>query len=223
VPDLIPAIKDPEFRADAVLALGAIGPAAKDAVPSLISVMQCKPGYWDVPPPSRFSGDKVRENATYDLALIGPPAVVTPVLIEAYKKDTPGSINALERLGAPAVPPLLEMLKDHAASVGKRNGILNIFMGMGPQAAAAVPDIIPMIDDNANLANASLALGAMGPAAKDAVPALIAILHKDYGSAGMDAILGLTSKECAAEGLEGIGTPEALAAAKEYRASIADK
>jgi GNAT superfamily N-acetyltransferase len=77
---------------------------------------------------------------------------------------------ALSKIGAPAIPALISLLRNDRGL----NGL--VFSEMGPAAKDAVPDLILLLesaDDSIRL-NADIvrAIGAIGPAAKDAVPAL---------------------------------------------------
>ena len=110
VPSLIHALhaKKAERRRDAALALGAMGPDAKDAVPALIDVLKTD------------SDHGVRLFAAASLGAIGPDARDSvPALIDALKADSDIVVRrtAASALGAigpdakDAVPALLDVLK----------------------------------------------------------------------------------------------------------------
>jgi HEAT repeat protein len=82
----------------------------------------------------------------------------------------------LIRLGEPAVPGLIEMLKDPDPRV--RGLAASTFWGMGGKARSAVPALAEALSDPdpAFRTQIAMALENMGPDAKDAVPALIKAL-----------------------------------------------
>jgi HEAT repeat protein len=82
----------------------------------------------------------------------------------------------LIRLGEPAVPGLIEMLKDPDPRV--RGLAASTFWGMGGKARAAVPALAEALSDPdpSFRTQIAMALENMGPDAKDAVPALIRAL-----------------------------------------------
>jgi HEAT repeat protein len=221
VPELMAAVKNPQLREIAILALGAIGPGAKPAIPVLKSVIRMDPEYWTAPPPARFQEDRPRQYAMGSLAKIG---VEPEFLIQALKDDAPGAQDALGHAGVAAVPALCGIIRDPSTPVTLRNAVVRVFTAMGRPAAPAVPDLIFLLRDNNARIIAIYALGAIGPDAKDAVPALIAIVKyerpKDPRSKTptTDALIDISDQFAAADALEEIGTPEALAAVKEYKA-----
>jgi hypothetical protein len=155
------------------------------------------------------------------LAKIG---VEPEFLIQALKDDAPGAQDALGHAGVAAVPALCGIIRDPSTPVTLRNAVVRVFTAMGRPAAPAVPDLIFLLRDNNARIIAIYALGAIGPDAKDAVPALIAIVKyerpKDPRSKTptTDALIDISDQFAAADALEEIGTPEALAAVKEYKA-----
>lgn len=82
----------------------------------------------------------------------------------------------LIRLGEPAVPGLIEMLKDPDPRV--RGLAASTFWGMGGKARAAAPALAEALSDPdpSFRTQVAMALENMGPDAKDAVPALITAL-----------------------------------------------
>ena len=101
-------------------------------------------------------------------------------LIEDLKgadKEKSGQANlALIRVGAPAVPAVLELL---ATDDPRLRGLaLSTLWGMGPKAESAVPNLAETLTDpDPEMRNgAAMALENMGPSAAAAVPALIKAL-----------------------------------------------
>jgi hypothetical protein len=121
--------------------LGQMGPAAKDAIPTLVEMLLREPR----------PGDSLADNSAIALGKIGPDAV--PALIRVLQ----------DRKATVAWP--------HAASAVK---------AIGPPAREAVPALVDVAKaPNKDVLTPCLAvdaLGAIGPAAKDAVPALIDLL-----------------------------------------------
>lgn len=81
--------------------------------------------------------------------------------------------EALGRIGAAAVPHLVEALSSHDPQV--RRKAVEVLGRMGPDAAEAVAALVPLLDDpDERVRKAAIrTLGQIGPAAKDAVPALM--------------------------------------------------
>jgi HEAT repeat protein len=121
----------------------------------------------------------VRVAAARGLAALPPaPDIMMPIwekaLKDADETTLAHALDALARLGAPAVPRLLiglqnEKFRPHALQVLKQ---------IGPAAAPATGALAGLIDDadEATARSAILALAAIGPGAKDAVPALVKAL-----------------------------------------------
>jgi HEAT repeat protein len=84
--------------------------------------------------------------------------------------------DALGRIGAAAVPALVQALQSPDANV--RLKAVEVLGRMGAEATDAVPQLIKLLDDPdpAVRKAAARTLGLVGPAAKDAVPALIRAL-----------------------------------------------
>jgi hypothetical protein len=107
--------------------------------------------------------------------------------------DQDAAEDALGRIGAAAVPALVQILRGPDQQARKK--AIEVLGRMGDEAAAAVPDLIPLLDDPDPQIRKSTArtLGQIGPSAKDAVPALMRTLleptnrtsaaHTDVGRA----------------------------------------
>ncbi len=87
--------------------------------------------------------------------------------------DQDAAEHALGRIGAVAVPMLVEALRSPDAAIRQR--AVEVLGRMGSEAASAVPALIPLLDDaNPDVRrSAARTLGLIGPGAKDAVPSLI--------------------------------------------------
>lgn len=224
---------DPEVRRKACVVLGSLGPVAKPAVPSLMTMLD-------------DTDDVVRERAVGALGAIGiPQAEIVAALTKAMHDPAP---NVRYRAAAQfafhipvtvaAVPSLMELRNDQDKSVaslaevalehagqnerrdvanlvsllerpGEKDYALQQLAQLGPDAADAAPVLISILKDPLALNRylAAEALRAIGPAAEEAVPELIGALHDP------DPIV----IESAAEALDAIGTPEALKALEPLR------
>src|SRR5687768_6826209 len=86
----------------------------------------------------------------------------------------------LSEIGEPAIPALIDLVRDHDGPV--RSGALDVLGKMGPRAASAVPELIEMLNDGPTglRLRVARALGTMGPTAEPAVPSLTPLLrHPD--------------------------------------------
>jgi HEAT repeat protein len=151
--------EDPESRAEAAKALGALGPDAKSAIPDLAKAL---------------NNDEVRVEASEALGHMGSEAV--PALVRALGERSMGARRragaALAAIGAEAVPALREALKDRNPRVRQEAAVA---LGMmGPAAADAVGDLAALLKDDEKWVRiyAAQALGDIGPSAKGAVAAL---------------------------------------------------
>jgi HEAT repeat protein len=110
-----------------------------------------------------------------------PPEAQVPGLIADLQNPDPevsGKANlALIRLGEPAVPQLVEMLKSDDVRI--RTLAVTAFWGLGEKGRAAVPALAATLGDPVDSVRvgAAMALDNMGPPAKDAVPELIRSLR----------------------------------------------
>jgi HEAT repeat protein len=87
--------------------------------------------------------------------------------------DQDAAEDALGRIGAPAVPALMDALRSADPIVRKK--AVEVLGRMGEDAAPAVPALTALLDDPdfGVRKAAARTLGQIGPDAKDAVPALI--------------------------------------------------
>jgi len=162
------------------------------------------------------TGDRnVRIEAAKELAKMGPAAKdAVPALVAALKEEDPERSlhievsNALEKIGAAAVPALIEALKDREAYTRRRAAM--ILGEIGPPAKDAVPALVAALKDESLWVRAYAARalgggfftvlpwdvlgsqlvfitraetrGGIGPEARAAIPALIEALedHNEF-------------------------------------------
>ncbi len=183
IPVLLQAMKSEQvsIRQEAVVALSAIGPGAKEAMPAVVAALADR----DL---------EVRKLAFGALDKMRPATV--PALAEGLK-DERVRYDALELLGRigpgakAAVSAVAETLKDKSDPVRYQAAIT---LGkIGPEAKAAVPALALALLDEARRVDepfgkgyvlrdfTAVALGQIGPDAKAAVPALIeVVLWRDF-------------------------------------------
>jgi len=92
------------------------------------------------------------------------------------------AVDAIARIGAPAVPALIQSLSD--PDPGVRTQAARALARMGDTAKPALPELIQALrdpDEGVRIA-ATKALGQMGPTAAPALPALIDLLKTPDGS-----------------------------------------
>lgn len=173
VPVLLPLLKDESLRVqdETMDTLTKLGPEAKDALPTLFEIAKDK-------------ASDLRPNALYAIAVVGPDHKdVIPMLISALE-DKDGSVqkfavNALAHIGPPAkaaIPALSKVLR------AKENDWLldfaiDAFAKIGVEDKEVLPILIQALEPgNECHSSAAKALGEIGPAAKQAVPALLKLL-----------------------------------------------
>ncbi len=171
VKDLIAELNSPDaaVRLQAIDQLGARGGKAAEAAPALASLLK------DADP-------SVRRHAVQALLAIRPdPKVMLPIFIKLMDDSDPGVhariLNAITDIGEPAVPRLIEALKNEKAAYWA----CIVLRGMGPTAKAAAPALAGMLKDpRPEIREAAvLALGAIGDAAAAFVPQIAAALNDE--------------------------------------------
>lgn len=87
------------------------------------------------------------------------------------------TIDTLARIGKPAVPALVEALRDPNPDL--RDQAALALARIGPQAEEAVPDLIAALNDDNEVVRKDVvrALGQVGPQAAVAIPELIDVLR----------------------------------------------
>jgi HEAT repeat protein len=104
------------------------------------------------------------------LRAIGEPQGLKP--FEQWTEQEAAK-DALGRIGAAAVPPLIDALRDRDPAV--RLKAIEVLGRMGEDAGAAVPELVRLLDDpDIDVRKAAArTLGRIGPAAQTAVPSLM--------------------------------------------------
>lgn len=203
-PQLIDALKgkDTGLRIGAAKALGGMGPAAKDAIPTLIENL----GHSDqdlrtevieslgligadaVPALKDSLGGNdphIREGSARALASIGEAAAPAgDKLLERAGQETDATaraaiLSALPKIGLPAakvLPPLIAALKSDDEA--QRHSATNAILLIHPAAKTAVPAVTALLKDPAQAERAAYVLGRFGEDAKDAIPALLDLVLK---------------------------------------------
>ena len=199
--------KDVETRREAVIALAGIGPAAKSAVPELITLMDDKEfpnrgaaafalgkiGSKDAAEPLKKSLEAtdpmLRLASVWALLQLDPgnddyAKIAVPRLAAALSNDRPRvrreAAIALGKLGpkaSGAVKELQTAMHDEIHDV--RTEAIVALAEIGAASEPAVPDLTALINngDPANHQPACYALGRIGAGAKPAVPALHRLLQ----------------------------------------------
>lgn len=209
VPELLSLLNEPDrmTRVYTLWALGAIGPAAEEAVPVLLDVLRCEPIATDGIPAAEALGN------------IGPAsAKAVPIIIEKIRSRTcPWDLPLVVALGnigsRDAVPVLAEVAQGQHVSraVGatslseelRRHKAVDALERLGPSAGAAVPVLVRLLQAPETGGRTGRyfterlirALAAIGPEAMEAVPTLRGIADRQgpQGSASA-AIVKILSK-----------------------------
>ncbi len=233
VPSLVEALRDEEqrVRLAAIDALGKIGPAAESAIPVLRRiVLDNAAGAWTAidalgrigtpaaPTPTELLSHKdadVRRFAAQEFARIGPDAkAAVPVLAKLLKDDDVDvrleaavALYAIDGRIDESTPVLVEGLKVSPRYVS--GAVIRI----GPPAKAVLPALIKLVretDDEQVRVRAVMALGYIGPEAKDAVPLLLELAGPMEGVTWFPSIhaLGLIGRPAVPALVETLTDPE---------------
>ncbi len=171
VPALVGALddRDPEVRAAAAGALGALGGAAEPAVPGLAGSL-------------RDEQEAVRTAAAAALGALGPRSRAAAPALFAALDDPRANVRATAAQALARLELTAEWVSSLAKALGNSDGYVRAFAAwslgnLGPGARDAVPALVEALgpDDTANVVAAALAR--IGPAADQAVPALVADLR----------------------------------------------
>ena len=213
VPGLMRALDDENrsVRISALRALATIGPGARSAVPRLVALLAGK-------------DEADRESAAGALGQIGPEAEsAIPALIEflgsnsshrnwSSSKAGPQhpAARALAKIGAPAVPTLINALGDDREFV--RSEAAGALGEIGPEAMAATSALIKIAlsDKDSARRRATDAIERIGAKEEELVPGLVQVLLHSSERA----------RVCAADRLAKIGTK---AGAALYALALATK
>ena len=173
VPALAKALDDnhPRVQTSALFALMHLGPAAREAVGSLIQAAE--------------DGNELRPLAMSALGSIGPDAAAAvPFLIEAAKDDDDvrySAVSALSSLGPAAresIPTLIGLLGHEEPDV--RQHVARCLGDLGRNAAAAVPALLALlVDDDLEVRDTALeALMEVDPTSVATVDPLVNLLER---------------------------------------------
>ena len=160
---------DAMVRAYAAHALGEIGPAAQSAAPALVKAVTDQDA-------------TVRRNALAALRRIdAPPEVTLPLMMKTLEESDPAAVlpalQALAEAGEEGLPRLRGALKHPQASYWA----CLVVREMGPKAKELTPDLTALLDHEylETRIQALMALGAIGPDAKAAVPQILNALQQE--------------------------------------------
>jgi HEAT repeat protein len=157
IPLLLEPLKDAGgtariYRSTVPITLGIIGPPAKAAIPALVELLKTEDPEPDHPEAHLWTA--ARANAAYALGTIGPA-------------DRPTALAAL-----------LDAVRDTRGRI-RANALVSLStlgLGTGPEARAAVPILVQVLEDWKDLVESQQAaaelVGSIGPPARAAVPAL---------------------------------------------------
>jgi HEAT repeat protein len=191
VPILIEKLKDPELSQDVALTLGYMGAAAEPAVPSLVKALRGEDGGLALRVPDVLG-------QLGPVAKAAVPALIEEVKNGDYGAAAARALGRIGRDAQPAVPTLRAAAKagsvtaagalwetNHqkeevlpvllrALKQGRMDAdIFQIIGQMGPEAKQLVPDLIAFVrreeKDELLTEGPIIALGEIGPAAKDAI------------------------------------------------------
>ncbi|MBI4612068.1 MAG: HEAT repeat domain-containing protein [Planctomycetes bacterium] len=164
VGELVKALADKSdsVRGEAVMTLQRIGSGAKEALPALVKCL-------------KDENDNVCSLAANAIAEIGGEeavGLVRPLLRDRDTAVRRRAVGLLGRLGAAAVPSLVDATKDREQDI--KMAAIERLGQLGPDAKSAVSALTALVrdPDPQIKALAANALGEIGPDAKSALPAL---------------------------------------------------
>ena len=170
---------DRSLSVQAALTLGTIG---SNSVPALIECMQSSDPY-------------VRSMCVYSLGLIGPDAAQASAILARALTDQKSisqqAIQALARLGRPAVPKILRLLNSPETKV--RIAAVQSLGMMASGGRPAIPALISCLSDpDAEVRlNAAFSLGTIRPGGSNVVSALALALADPHRLVQINAAHGL--------------------------------
>jgi HEAT repeat protein len=161
-----------EAKSGAAYDLSRLGPKAKAAIPSLRGALTDQ----------RL---QVRIDAAVALVFIAPPAPeAVPVLIDALEHHPEEGYQVPEALGRlgpdakAALPTLIGLVRGGTPGSGDVEALAQV----DPEGKVCVPALVTALGDKDPSVSdaAARALGLLGPAASEAIPALAATLKRDF-------------------------------------------
>jgi HEAT repeat protein len=177
-PEIVPALrrilqdKDEETRLHAIIELGNLGSKGAPAVPELTHILQ------------HDEKENLRSNVVSSFGLIGPRAeAAVPLLIgclasqdHLVRGNAAFSLGKIGPASSPAMPALRKALHDQKAFV--RAHVALALWRIGKEKAPLAPLVEDLQSNDFGDYVAAMALGEMGPSAKEAIPELLKILMK---------------------------------------------
>jgi HEAT repeat protein len=173
VPKLLDVLADASsgfgLKDASIEAIGAIGPAAKASLPTLMKFV-------------KGSDESLRRTAIRAVIDLGPAAAgELPALVQTgLRISSSYASSLLERaggkLGRAAVPTLLEYLAGEDREL--RRGAVRGLGALGKDAGPEVPKLLERLDDEYVRRDVFAALRSIGPAAAAAIPKMIELIDK---------------------------------------------
>jgi HEAT repeat protein len=173
--------EDPAARLKAADALGKLGPAAADAIPSLIKTLH-------------DDHEPLRLNAAYALGAVGAAATAPLIdtLGDTIEHAGLDAAYALSAIGTPAVEALIAAVGDDNSA---RRAYAAYALGdIGPAAGSAAAEAVAGLagdTDEVVRRNTAEALGTMQVASAKVVKALARLVNDEDGQAGYQAAYSL--------------------------------
>jgi HEAT repeat protein len=214
---LIEALKshDPLVRYHAAAVLGEIGADAQASIPALVGILR------EVPAPNGPDPAGQATEALGEIAPATPQAGEAVTALIAFFRDTTSDLRRMQAAGAlarfgpeftaPAVPVLLDVLKETAGKAGPPAPTVCAAIGRAapgtPWADKAVEALSAALDSRWGFtrSEAASALARIGPRARSALPRLSALEKNDPEPAVRSAASSAASR---IGGASDQGTPE---------------
>jgi HEAT repeat protein len=176
--------EDAEIRKTAAQSLGKIGAAAAEAIVPLIALLN-RP--YQRPSGSKLTKEDQARNAAADaLGKIGPAAAdAVPSLINVMRDGRNRGFRhcaqvPLERIGAAAIPALIEALNTDTEVEFFHSSVADVLRNIGPTAVPVSTLIHALHHKELGVREfAARALRRIGPAATEAIPALVDALSRE--------------------------------------------
>jgi len=239
-------------RAQALMVLGNMGPDASSALPTILAALHdenehVRRSAASALPrvPARTHETRLalvealgaenrylRTQAGSALAAVAEQAGdVAPDLSRLAATDDrvarDAAFNALAKLPADAAVPVLIPLLTHEDGA-VRQGAAGSLGSYGPDARAAVPTLIALLDEYPHYTMAVHTLGRIGPGAREAVPALLALFDRSdpsrqlrIAAAGALGGIGLEAREVLPRFRDELAAQDFSEASGRYRAVLA--
>jgi HEAT repeat protein len=195
-PDAAPAARalgavldDPDVRMPALHALEAIGPDAYEAVPAMAKLADHPDPYvrigvalalGEIGAPVQEYTRKGRRKASPHAALVVEP--LTVLLKDEFEVSSNTAAAILCAIGAAAEPAVPTAISHLDGNISLVTSGLNVIVGVGPQASAAVPKLIAMGGSEFPDIRVINALASIGPAAAAAVPVIVSYADQQTGA-----------------------------------------